>query len=221
MQRQQFNALTIGFLALVLSVGAFLAGYLLMSPANSRDAVPPVLAATSTASAPATPPPAPGLIVTRAVYGDLPDGGSIDVTEKVAALVAHNTLSVAASNDNFGDPASGIVKKLRVEYTLQGVANSRTVEENATLVIKSGPEHLIIRKAIYGDLPDGSSTDVTSKVAQAVADDALSIGASNDNFGDPAAGITKILRVDYTFDGKERSKTVHEGQTLTISNTGQ
>jgi hypothetical protein len=54
-----------------------------------------------------------------------------------------------------------------------------------------------------------------------VADDALSMAASNDNFGDPASGIVKKLRIDYTFDGKEHSKTVSENETLTISNTGE
>jgi hypothetical protein len=213
MSHPRLYALAVGALALVLSAGAFLAGYLLMNPGRSPDAAAPLPAATSPASAPSTNPAATGLVITKALYGDLPDGGSADV--------AHNALSVAASNDNFGDPASGIVKKLRVDYTIDGTAHSRTVEENATLVIKSGPERLIIKKALYGDLPDGSSTDVTEKVAQAAANDALSIGATNDNFGDPASGIVKKLRVDYTFDGKGHSKTVGEGETVTISNTGQ
>ncbi|MCY2953766.1 MAG: DUF3395 domain-containing protein [Planctomycetota bacterium] len=79
----------------------------------------------------------------------------------------------------------------------------------------------MIVKAVYGDLPDGNKTDVTEEVAATVKDGALSVEATNDNFGDPAEGVVKKLRVDYTFDGKEKSKTVDENETLTISAKGE
>jgi hypothetical protein len=204
-------------LALVLTAGSFLAGYLLMSPGNT----PPVPAPpAAVAASPKTSAAAPGLVITRAVYGDLPDGGTVDVTAKVKALVSRNTLSVAATNDNFTDPAEGIVKTLRVDYTVDGKPHSKSVSENETLLIKAGPQRLLVKKAVYGDLPDGSSTDVTASVAATIQDDQLTIAASNDNFGDPASGIVKKLRVDYTFDGKDHSRTVSENETLTISNAG-
>ncbi len=164
--------------------------------------------------------PAGKLVVTKAFYGDLPDGAKTDVTEKVAAMVKDNKLSVEATNDNFGDPADGIVKKLKVEYTVDGVAHSKTVNESETLTISGKPSKLIIRKAVYGDLPDGAKTDVTAKVAEKVDGDSLSVEATNDNFGDPADGTVKKLKVDYTFEGKEHSKTVAENETLTISDKG-
>ena len=40
------------------------------------------------------------------------------------------------------------------------------------------------------------------------------------NFGDPVEGTVKKLTVDYTFDGKEKSKTVNENETLTITDKG-
>jgi len=80
---------------------------------------------------------------------------------------------------------------------------------------------LVVKKAVYGDLPDGAKIDVTEKVAKMVKEDALSVDATNDNFTDPAVGVAKKLTVDYTFDGKEKSKTVNENETLTISNTGE
>jgi hypothetical protein len=79
----------------------------------------------------------------------------------------------------------------------------------------------VIKKATYGDLPDGSKVDVTDKVADLVADDALSVEATNTNFGDPADGVVKKLKVDYTFEGKEKSKTVDENETLKISDKGE
>ena len=80
---------------------------------------------------------------------------------------------------------------------------------------------LVIVKAVYGDLPDGAKTDVTDKVKEMVKDGALSVVANNDNFGDPAEGVVKKLKVDYTFDGKAKSKTVDEDETLTISDKGE
>jgi hypothetical protein len=80
---------------------------------------------------------------------------------------------------------------------------------------------LVIVKAVYGDLQGGNQTDVTQKVAAMVKDNMLSVGATNDNFGDPAGTILKKLRVDYTFNGVAKSKTVDEGMPLTISATGE
>ncbi len=62
---------------------------------------------------------------------------------------------------------------------------------------------------------------VTQRVAEKVKGDTLSIDATNDNFDDPASGIVKTLRVEYTFDNAARVKVVGENETLTISNTGE
>ena len=168
-------------------------------------------------------PPAAELVIVKALYGDLPDGPAADVTAKVAARVEDNTLRVEASNDLFGDPADGVFKKLRVEYTLDGVPGSRTVGEDETLTLPAVEKplvgKLVIVKAVYGDLAGAETYDVTAQVAAMVKDDALTVVASNDTFGDPAMGVWKRLRVDYTINGVARSKTVGEGRTLTI--TGQ
>jgi len=76
---------------------------------------------------------------------------------------------------------------------------------------------VVIRKAVYGDLPAGKSADVTRKVARLVKRGATSVEASNTNFGDPAQGTPKKLRVDYTIDGFSRSQTVAEKQTITFA----
>jgi len=78
--------------------------------------------------------PASGnVVILKAVYGDLPNGPSADVTKKVAALVKAGSLAVEASNGNFGDPAHGIAKKLRVDYSVNGVRVSKTVAEGESL----------------------------------------------------------------------------------------
>ena len=161
------------------------------------------------------------LVIVKAVYGDLPNGPSTDVTAKVAAMVTDNTLSVDASNDLFGDPAEVVRKKLRVDYTLGGVPASKTVGEDETLTLPADEKplvgKLVIVKAVYGDLAGTDVIDVTAKVAAMVKDNALTVVASNDHFADPAVGVHKRLRVDYTIDGVARRNTVGEDRTLTIS----
>jgi len=148
-------------------------------------------------------------------------------------MVKDNALSVTANNDNFTDPASGVEKKLVVEYTVDGVAGRRSVPENATLTIAvAAGKKLVIKKATYGDLPaqddiipagdvtpavPAATADVTDKVKAAVKDNKLTITASNDALGsDPAVGITKQLKVDYTVDGKPHTATATEGDDLTL-----
>jgi hypothetical protein len=95
----------------------------------------------------------------------------------------------------------------------------------ATLTVSAGNKppvgKLVIVKAVYGDLQGGKWTDVTQKVAAMVKDNTLSVDATNENFGDPADWCVKKLRVDYTFNGVAKSKTVDEGMPLTISATGE
>ena len=161
------------------------------------------------------------LVVTKAVYGELPGGASVDVTKKVAEMVKDDSLSVDATNDNFTDPAEGVRKKLLVEYTIGGVAACKIVGEDENLSVSGKAQKLVIVKAVYGDLPSGESVDVTKKVAEMVKDGVLSVDATNENFTDPAEGIVKKLQVDYTFNGAAKSKSVEENETLTISASGE
>jgi HEAT repeat protein len=107
-------------------------------------------------------------------------------------------------------------------------ARSRDTKRKANELMKSLPKgiqkasgKLKIVKALYGALPDGNKADVTAKVQEMVTGDTLSVDASNDNFGDPAGGMVKKLRVEYEFDGAKKSKEVDENGTLTISNKGE
>jgi len=164
------------------------------------------------------------LVIVKAVYGDLPNGDSIDVTAKVAAMVKDNALRVDASNDLFGDPAEGSFKRLRVVCTIGGARKVKTVGEDETLTLPADEKplagKLVIVKAVYGDLAGAEVIDVTDKVAAMVKNNALTVEASNETLADgddPAEGVHKRLRVDYTIGGVARRKTVGEDRTLTIS----
>jgi HEAT repeat protein len=75
------------------------------------------------------------VVILKALYGDLPGGPSADVTAKVAAMVKDGSMAIEASNGNFGDPVPNVVKKLRVDYSVNGVAVSKTVGEGESLAL--------------------------------------------------------------------------------------
>ncbi|RYG65771.1 hypothetical protein EON80_16710, partial [bacterium] len=90
-----------------------------------------------------------------AVVVPAPTQNILDVTAKLKAAVVNNTLTVTSGNDIGGDPAYGLVKQLKVDYTLNGQEKSRTLAEREVLTIPgpgetAGP--LVIRSAEYGAL---------------------------------------------------------------------
>ena len=78
-------------------------------------------------------PAAGSVVIKKAVYGALPDGPSVDVTKKAVELVKSGTMTLEASNGNFGDTAPKKTKKLCVDYTVNGVAATKTVAEGETV----------------------------------------------------------------------------------------
>lgn len=77
------------------------------------------------------------LAVTKAVYGDFVGGQTIDVTFRVADMVKDDVLSLANYNVVFGDPAPRKSKQLRVEYTLDGQAQSKVLSETEHLLLSA------------------------------------------------------------------------------------
>ena len=80
-----------------------------------------------------------------------------DVTAQLSAAVRSNRLSIVAGNSIAGDPAYNRVKRLRVDYTLNGKPHTQFAGENATLQIPGpgeSPGALVIRRAVYGVLED-------------------------------------------------------------------
>lgn len=80
-------------------------------------------------------PSAGKVTILRAVYRGIDGKRSADVTKKVAEIVEAGTLSIEASNANFGDAAPGVVKELQVEFAVNGVTQSKTVREGQTITL--------------------------------------------------------------------------------------
>lgn len=76
------------------------------------------------------------LVIHEAVYGDLPDGPKDDVLGTVKLYLKNNRLEVDVENYLLGDPASGVFKRLRVEYMIGDVKLAKSTYEGGTLTIE-------------------------------------------------------------------------------------
>ena len=141
-----------------------------------------------------------------------------DVTKQVEQAVMGNSLTIIANNDLAGDPAPTLTKKLKVEYTVNGTADSKAVLEGGTLEIHPPKgAKFVVTKAVYGELPDEQKVDVTKKVTDAIQGDKLNLGVNNGTLGgDPAPTVVKKLEVSYTVGGKAGKVTADEFDTLVL-----
>lgn len=163
------------------------------------------------------------VLVCRGLVSAADGTGTFDVTNAVRQAVQNNSLTLVVNNDVYGDPAPTVVKKLKVEYTLNGVANTKVLVEYSTLSIHPPKGvKLAITKATYGDLPNEHAIDVTSVLTGAIQSDKISLPVNNEAFHvDPASGVGKKLEVNYTVGGKPGKATVGEGETLTLPQPGE
>lgn len=161
------------------------------------------------------------LVIRKAVYGDLPDGTLADVTELLETMVSSNRLVLTVNKEVFDDPAPGKHKQLKVDYVVNGVEGSKTLPEEGKLRLSanetSASSKLVIRKAVFGDLSDGKIEDVTALLATMVSKDRLEVMVNNLELGDPAPQKRKQLKVDYTLNGVQGSRTVPELYTFRLS----
>jgi hypothetical protein len=73
---------------------------------------------------------------------------------------------------------------------------------------------LKIIKAVYG--ANSKEFDVTAILDKLVANNALSVSASNEIFQDPIVGIPKTLDVEYSYNSEVLKRSVKEGEKLTL-----
>lgn len=91
----------------------------------------------------------PKIEVVKAVYGVLnAPGKQHDVTEAIRKRVTNGECVVVAGNHLVGDPAPGVVKQMRLDYTLDGEPKQQTLAENARLDLVTGKPP-VEKKATY------------------------------------------------------------------------
>lgn len=111
------------------------------------------------------------LAIKKAQYGA--GGQWVDVTDALAAAVSNNTLSIEASNGLAGDPAHGVVKELRVTYSLGGEEHSAVVPEGQVLrlgeALPAGNPRQILLVYALGDLGQAVALPAVLEVAKSAS----------------------------------------------------
>ncbi|MBM4030791.1 MAG: hypothetical protein FJ291_03300, partial [Planctomycetes bacterium] len=141
--------------------------------------------------------------------------------ESSAAITTKAPSNPTAANpwtDAHLTPSGKVVREKLRSYPPPGNAASRDPEAKSET--PKPPRKLVIVRAVYGDLAGDRVADVTAKVKDLATTAGLTVVANNANFGDPAFGAVKKLKVEYTLDGKRLEKTVEENETLTIELAG-
>lgn len=93
------------------------------------------------------------VVILKALYGAFPDGGRIDVAEKIATLVKDGVETLPVANSTFGEPAPGKRKQLRIEFTVNGRPVNQTVEEGESITLASPESDPAFAKAFRAALP--------------------------------------------------------------------
>jgi hypothetical protein len=141
----------------------------------------------------------------------------MDVTASVKSLVADGERHITANNDLAGDdPASGIIKQLRIEFIHNGRHQNVETNEGKSIELPAGSK---VVKALYGYWPGvvQPPRDVTATVKTRVAGGTREIRADNGLTGDdPAPNAVKQLRVNYRLNGRRQTIEVPENKTLVL-----
>jgi hypothetical protein len=164
------------------------------------------------------------LKIKHAVYEAEDGDGSADVTAKIAALVSRGQFSINADNGEMGgDPASGHVKRLRVEYSLDGESGTVTAAENDTLTLPSNKRQMAAaRSAVktsadqtFVKLPPGHGYASGGPISRkGIVDLTAKLTADGRLTWDVPPGEWIILRLGHTPTGAENHPAPAEGTGL-------
>jgi hypothetical protein len=166
--------------------------------------------AAKAASQPAAAKPAGPLVIRKAVYGEIPDGPKVEVTDKVRAMVKNGMLSVVATDDNFGDPYNGTMKLTIIKAEASG--SGLNMGSSFTDIIKGYQRGNSLMTRITGF----GKVTVYYKYGDR---EALSTSSSDD--GLLIINPPTKLRVDYTVNGVDATKTADLSDALEINEKGK
>ena len=163
------------------------------------------------------------LEILKAVFEATSGAGSADVKTKLEAAIKSGKKSISATVGEFGDPALGIIKRLRVDFTLDGKPGTISVDENDTLIIPTSAAQLAKALSRHKSSVDHTyvqpphATDATS--GDPIAhEDVLDLTSRMTEDGhlkwDAPPGNWVVLRLGYTPIGIENHPSPKSGLGL-------
>ena len=162
------------------------------------------------------------LEIQRAVYG-ADGGGWTDVKDRLLKMIGRGQESVMASSDEMGgDPAWGMVKQLRVEFTLDGHPGVLTADENEVLIFPVSERQLAAARLVektsvnrtFVAPPSASGKSATAIPRDGVLDLTAKLSDDGRLRWDAPAGDWIILRMGYTPIGRNNHPAPIEGTGL-------
>ena len=149
------------------------------------------------------------VVITKAIYGIQEEPSNCrDVRDKVQQRIQAGEREIRVSSMAEGDdPAPGIIKTLRVDYSIGDRNFSVSGKDPNTIHITNDAITATIEKATYGVPGDPERTrDVREKLQQLVDSGESWFQVARMAQGDdPAFMVVKTLHADYTIDGKHYS----------------
>lgn len=170
----------------------------------------------------------PGLKIIKAEYGYFLPEGMVDVTDILSSRIQDKCLQVSADNSLANDPAPGVVKELRLEYSVGGQLYKVTVAESEKLIIPMPQEvgEFRLVKALYGKFApefDGTLPDLPINVTQRVQDMIASkkwiFPVDDEIIGESSSGKSqgKRLRLVYSVEGEIVEEMIPEGRQVNLT----
>ena len=158
-------------------------------------------------------------LIQSARYESVSGTGFRDVTTKLTNLALAGPFSKVVNNTNFGpDPAVNQVKRLRVNYTVNGIAGVSITAENATFYYPAAlprPASVVFTNASFEAIDGTGSLDVTADLNARAQAASFTLTVNSTTFGsDPAYNHVKRLRMAYTYNGLALVKYVAESAVL-------
>lgn len=157
-----------------------------------------------------------GILILQAVYGS--DSRSCDATAAVfRSCNGKAECSVAASNSLCGDPAPGVVKKLRVSFRCGrngSDAIAEAIEHQKPLLLSC--DTLKVQAVAYGERE--SFCDATAPIAaRCDREESCTVEINNGLCGDPLPGIVKVAHVTFKCRSTQRFTTLRENTAGSLS----
>lgn len=164
---------------------------------------------------------APGMNVTRAVYGVQDDPvRSRDCREEVQRLIDSGAAEInVADLAQAGDPAEGVRKTLVIEYTAGGRRGRVSGQDGGTVHLTGETAAIVVTGARYGVLDDPARTrDVREKVQRIVDGGETSFEVPRLAEGDdPAVNVVKTVEIAYTVDGQPHTASGTDQDMLLLA----
>ncbi len=164
------------------------------------------------------------LEIKRAIYEPPDGGGSKDVTQRIIDLIKNGDESVVASNKEMGgDPSVGQVKRLTIEFTLDGKPGTLTADENDEMILPTNAKKLAIARSrvkssadhTFVDPPRATGIEGAGVIPRdGVLDLTSGLSADGRMKWHVPAGSWVILRLGYTPTGVDNHPAPEAGRGL-------